>query len=68
LDGLAAERAALVARLRAGAPASLSRTASVRLPGRGIEDRTASYDAHGIAEHEPEHVQHIERSMAARPT
>ena len=63
-DGFMAERAGLVDRLRAAGPDGLSRTATVKLPGRGAEERTAFYYAHRIAEHEREHVEHIERAMA----
>ena len=43
----------------------LARTATVKMPGRGAEERTAFYYADRIADHESEHVQHIERAMPA---
>ena len=64
LEGFAGDRARLIARLRA-VGADLARSASVNLPGRGIEERTAAYYAHRLAEHEGEHVRQIERAMAA---
>ena len=66
-DAFTAERGDLVARVRAAGTYGLERTATVRMPGRGAEERTASYYAHRIAEHEREHVQHIERATAATP-
>ena len=54
-------------RLRAADENTLARTASVLLPGRGREDRTAAHYAHRIVEHEGEHVRNIERVMAAAP-
>ncbi len=65
LEGFAADRARLMARLHA-VDTNLERTASVTLPGRGTEERTAAYYAHRLADHEREHVRHIERAMAAR--
>ena len=65
LEGFTTDRAGLMARLRAAGP-DLARTASVNLPGRGIEERSAAHYAHRLAEHEREHVQQIERAMASR--
>ena len=67
LEAFTADRARLVARLRAADATTLARTASVTLPGRGTEERSAAYYADRLADHEDEHVRHIEREMAARP-
>ena len=64
LEGFTADRAGLMARLRAAGD-DLARTASVNLPGRGIEERSAAHYAHRLAEHEREHVLQIERAMAS---
>ncbi len=66
LEAFTGDRARLVARLRAGGADALARTASVKLPGRGTEQRTAAHYAHRLAEHEREHVRQIEQAMAAR--
>ena len=66
LDGFIAERAALVTRLRSSGAQLESRGATVKLVGRGAEDRSAFHYAHRLAEHELEHVAQIERAMAAR--
>ena len=65
LDGFTKDRAALVARIRTAGSEGLARTATVKMPGRGAEERTAFYYADRIADHESEHVQHIERAMPA---
>ena len=65
LAAFTADRARLVERLRSIGDVELARTAAVRLPGRGTEDRTAAYYAHRIADHELEHVEHLERVAAA---
>ena len=65
LDGFIAERAALVTRLRAAGAHLESRRATVKLVGRGAQDRSAFHYAHRLAEHELEHVAQIERAMAA---
>ena len=59
------DRARLIARLRAADATTLARTATVSLPGRGREERTAAHYAHRIVEHEGEHVRTLERVMAA---
>ena len=66
LEAFASDRAALMRRLRAVDAVDLAQTASVRLPGRGTEERSAAYYADRLAEHEQEHVHHIERVMTAR--
>ena len=65
LEGFMKDRAALVARIRTAGSDGLARAATVKLPGRGAEERTAFYYADRMAEHEREHVQHIERAMPA---
>ena len=64
LGGFARERAALLPRLRDRD--ALARTGTVRAPGAGAGERSAFYYAHRMAEHEREHVRHIERLMAWR--
>lgn len=64
LAGFTAERDALLGRLRAAASDDLARAARVRLPGMGVQDRSAFHYAHRMAEHERQHVRHIERAMA----
>ena len=66
LDGFTTDRGRLMDRLRSVDATELARVATVTLPGRGAEDRTAFYYAHRLAEHEREHVHHIERTMSAR--
>ena len=66
LDGFTTDRSDLMDRLRSADASDLARRATVTLPGRGAEERTAFYYAHRIAEHEREHVHHIERAFAAR--
>ena len=68
LEAFTRDRARLMARLHVGDDDAvvLARAASVSLPGRGTEERTAAYYAHRLAEHEREHVLQIERAMAAR--
>ena len=62
LGGFTAERAALMGRLQDRR--ALARTGTVRLPGASGGERSAFYYAHRMAEHEQEHVRHIERVMA----
>ena len=66
LKGFTEDRARLMERLRAAEAGTMARTASVTLPGRGTEERTAAYYAHRLAEHEREHVRHLQQAMAAR--
>ena len=66
LEAFTGERARLVARLRTADADTLARTATVTLPGRGVEERTAAHYTHRIVEHEREHVRQIERAMAGR--
>lgn len=65
LQAFAADRDRLITRLRAIDADTFARTGSVTLPGRGTEERTAAYYAHRLAEHEREHVRHLEQAMAA---
>ena len=55
------DREHLMARLRAADPADLARTAAVNLPGFGIQYRSVRYYADRLADHENQHVRHIER-------
>ncbi|HSL76014.1 MAG TPA: DinB family protein [Candidatus Limnocylindrales bacterium] len=65
LAGFAADRAVLVARLHAVGSNELSRVATVKLSGGRIEEHTAFSYAHRMAEHEREHVEHVERALAS---
>lgn len=71
-DSLAAftrDRARLMARLRAADAAGvddLSRTAAVKIPGLGIEDRSVRYYVDRLADHEGQHVRQIEREISSR--
>jgi len=65
IGAFTADRARLMARLRAVDAVALSRTATVSLPGRGTEERTAAYYAHRLAEHEREHILQVERAFGA---
>jgi hypothetical protein len=64
LEGFAADRERLLARLRSIDPSVLDRTATVKLSGGRVQQHTAFSYAHRMAEHEREHVDHIERAMA----
>ena len=64
LDGFTADRAGLIDRLRQLGPDELDRTASVKVSGGRLQEHTAFSYAHRIAEHEREHVEHIERVLA----
>jgi hypothetical protein len=66
LEAFVDDRAQLVARLRGLDGAALARSATVTLPGRGEEERSIAYYADRLAEHEREHLLHLERMMAAR--
>lgn len=65
LRAFTAERASLVARLRVSTADDLARTADVRLPGLGVQRRSAFHYVHRMAEHERSHVRHIERALSA---
>lgn len=67
-DSLAAftsDRSRLMARLRATDPDAVSRTAAVKIPGLGTQDRSVRYYVDRLADHEGQHVRHIERVLAA---
>ena len=64
LGGFTAERAAVMGRLQDRD--ALVRTGTVLLTGAGGGERSAFYYAHRMAEHEREHVRHIERVTARR--
>ena len=63
LEAFRDDRARLMARLRAVDAAAFARTASVKIPARGIEERSASYYVDRLAAHEREHVRQIERGL-----
>ena len=67
LDGFAAERARLVARLRSVDPADLERTATVKVSGGRVQQHTAFSYAHRMAEHEREHLEHLEGALSSKP-
>ncbi len=64
LAAFTADRARLLTRLRRAGVDGLARTASVNIPARGIEDRSAFYYVDRLAGHELEHVRQIERGAA----
>lgn len=67
-DSLAAftgDRTRLMARLRAADADALARTAAVKIPGLGIEDRSVRYYVDRLADHEGQHVRQIERALAS---
>lgn len=66
LEAFELDRARLMARLRGADAGDLARTATVQIPARGIEERSALYYADRLAAHEREHVRQIERAMPAR--
>jgi uncharacterized damage-inducible protein DinB len=57
------DRARLMARLRAADVDDFDRTAAVNIPARGIEDRSALYYVDRLADHEDQHVRHVEREI-----
>jgi hypothetical protein len=63
LAAFTSDRARLIARLRAADVADFDRTAAVNIPARGVEDRSARYYVDRLADHEREHVHHIERKF-----
>ena len=63
LAAFSAERASFVARLRSTNEGELARRADVRIPGLGLQPRSAFHYAHRMAEHERQHVRHIERIL-----
>jgi hypothetical protein len=66
LKAFTTDRARLMARLRSANADGFARTATVKIPARGTEERSALYYADRLAAHEREHVRQIERAMAAR--
>ncbi len=68
LAAFTSDRARLMARLRAADTADFTRTAAVNIPARGVEDRSARYYIDRLADHEHEHVRHIERAIALART
>jgi hypothetical protein len=60
------DRARLMARLCEVDAAAFARTAAVKIPARGIEERSALYYVDRMAAHEEEHVRHLERSGGGR--
>jgi hypothetical protein len=61
LAAFKADRARLLARLRGAGVDGIARTASVKIPARGIEERSAFYYVDRLAGHELEHVRQIQR-------
>jgi hypothetical protein len=66
LDRFTIDRGRLLDRLHTVAPADLARVATVKLSGGRVEEQTALSYALRLAEHEREHVEDIERAMAAK--
>jgi len=66
LDGFAEEREPLVLRLRSIDPADLERTATVKVSGGRVQQHTAFSYAHRLADHERNHVEHLEGALASR--
>lgn len=65
LDGFAAERRRLIARLRSVDPADLERTATVKVSVGRVQQHTAFSYAHRMAEHERDHVEHLEGALSS---
>lgn len=65
LTGLAAERERLLARLRNLGPGDLDRVASVKVSGGRVQQHTAFYYVLRMAEHERDHVEHLEAALAS---
>lgn len=65
VEGFAVDRERLLARVRTLEPADLDRTASVKVSGGRVQEHTAFSYAHRMAEHEREHVEHLERVMTS---
>ena len=65
LERFARDRAPLVARLRTLGPTDLARVATVKVSGGRIQEHTAFSYAHRMAEHELEHVEHLEAILAS---
>jgi uncharacterized damage-inducible protein DinB len=66
LEGFATDRERLLARLRTLGSRDLDRTASVKVSGGRIQEHTAFSYAHRLAEHERDHVEHLEEALASR--
>jgi hypothetical protein len=66
LEGFAADRERLVARLLSIDPADLERTATVKVSGGRVQQHTAFSYAHRMAEHERDHVEHLERALSSK--
>ncbi len=66
LAAFADDRARLMARLRGVDAAAFARTAAVKIPARGMEERSAHYYLDRLAAHEEEHVRQVERSGGGR--
>ena len=66
LERLTADRIDLLTHIRAAGGELTTRAATVKLASRGEVQRTAFDYAHQLAEHEHQHVEHLERVMAAR--
>lgn len=65
LEGFAADRDRLLARLRTLGSADVDRVASVKVSGGRIQEHTAFSYAHRMAEHERDHVEHLEAALAS---
>lgn len=66
LAAFTGDRGRLLARLRAAETAggdAFARTAAVRIPGLGIQDRSVRYYVDRLADHEGQHVRQLERAL-----
>ena len=64
LASFTADRARLMERLRSADADAFARTAAVKIPARGIEERSAFYYVDRLAGHEREHVRQIAKATA----
>ena len=65
LAGFTSDRDPFVARLQSTSDEDLARVANVRIPGMGLQTRSAFHYVHRMAEHERQHVRHIEQMLAS---
>ena len=67
MEAFAADRERLLGRLRTTEPAGLERTATVKVSGGRVQQHTAFSYAHRMAEHEREHLEHLEGALSSNP-
>lgn len=66
MEGFAADRERFLSRVGALGSGDLHRVGSVKVSGGRIQEHTAFSYAHRMAEHEVDHVQHLEAALASR--